>query len=234
MQPDKAAGVMTRQQRMVRIGDLWTRGCTNKTQIAAALGVATYVISKDMKCIMQGWKRENRASLSEQLALRIQMLQAITYEARNGFDRSRQESQEHSATTKTCDTCRGVVVENDDGEREVCPTCSGNGVVVTETIKSSGQSGNPAFLRVAALCTMEVAKLQGHYHPRQDPGLGSVYRTEITNVHNQINIADGGPNPFAKAAPQMILEAKAALARLTESARDVDDEDFNVIEVEAE
>jgi len=205
-QPRQHTNALIRQRRLVRIWDLWTRGCTNKGQIAAALGVSVYLVSKDMKCLMQDWLRQQSMSKTKKLAFRIQQLNSIQYEARIAFDRSRQNAEEHSSVTKTCDECRGMgAVTLDDDVTVECPTCAGKGSVITETVKSRGQAGDASFLRVASMCATEAAKLEGLYHPREDPGLGSVFRAEITNIHNQINIADGGPNPFAKASPQVIL-----------------------------
>lgn len=233
--PAKATKTVIRQQRMTRIWDLWTRGCTNKSQIAAALGTNVNIVTKDMKCIEQEWLRQTRVTMAKQRARRIQQLETIAYEARNAFDRSRQDSQEYSIVTKICEECRGLKeVQVEENVAIECPVCSGKGTISTETVKTHGQAGDASFLRVATTAVMEAGKMSGLYTRENDPVVGSTYRMDVTNIHNEINVADGGHNPFSKASPQAILEAKAALARLTESARDVDEDDPNTIEVEAE
>ena len=80
---------MSRRNRMVRIEDLWLRGCTNKSQIASSLDVSTTTVSRDMKCIEQNWMRTTVLSMQKKLARRVEQLEAIAYVARHGYDVSR-------------------------------------------------------------------------------------------------------------------------------------------------
>lgn len=236
--PDRHQRIILRQQRMAREWDLWTRGCTNKSQIAASMGVAVSTVTRDIDCMQAEALRQGGVSREKQRALRVEQLMAVCYEARNGFDRSRQDSQEYSSVKKTCERCAGmktVIVLDEATNLDTpvdCPTCEGTGSVSIETVKTKGQAGDPSFLRTAQTCITEAAKLDGLYEPRDDPGVGVSHRTAILNIHNEINVADGGSNPFKLAPPEMILEAKAAMARLVEAARDAAEEQ-KTIEVQA-
>lgn len=216
---------MCRLKRLDRLADLWTRGCTSKTQLSAALGVDVSQITKDIKNIQQQWARQSSVSMADKLNRRIQQLESVAYEARNGFDRSREDSQEMVSVRQPCGTCRGegrAVRKDDQLETEVeCPTCDGLGTVLVETVRRRGQAGDAKFLAVAFRCVVEAAKMEGHYTGRgDDPALSYAHRTEIVNIHNQINIADAGPNPFERAPAEKVLQAHAAFLAITESVRD--------------
>lgn len=232
-------GVLTRQQRLNRISDLINRGCTNMSQIAGALGVSVATISLDVKCILRGMERQQRISRDRKRALRVDQLMAVAYESRNGFDRSCKDTQEHISAQKLCMQCGGMkvhIVTDDDSGLDTpvdCMVCSGTGFVTEKTVKRKRKkAGDPAFLRIAQVCIREAAKLEGLYPPKDDPGKQQDHRDAAVLIHNEINIADGGHNPFKLAPPEMVLEAKAAMARLTEAAREADEE-RRTIEVEA-
>ncbi len=229
--PD-ADNCMPRRQRMIRIMDLWTRGCTSKSQIAAAVGVTPIVVSRDLKCLMRGWIRESSLEMREKLELRTQQLMAIAYEARHSFDVSKMPQRQVHRVEKDCDYCLGIgSVDYDDGIEITCPGCGGGGKTVTETVKVTESCGDAQFLKVAEHCVVEAAKLEGLYQRGEDdPARSSTYLRTITNIHNSINITDGGSNPFANAPVELLIKAKAAMALLTESARDEDVIDAEVVE----
>lgn len=230
-----------RTKRLVIVQDLYTRGMSNERKLAAATGVAVSTISKDLAIIRREWMQETVKDMREQLELRTQQLLAIAYQARHAFDISQQPLQEIKTQRATCEACKGEgsttrpdpvddgLYNDDDDNSNDCSACGGTGDVVTESVSTRQHAGDARFLAVATKCIVEAAKMGGLYIGSQDPAHDATHLSTVNIIHNTLNVQDGGSNPFLKASPQRLLEAKAALAACME-----EDDDANVIDVEVE
>lgn len=180
------------------------------SELAARFGVTESTIIADRQYIMKKWwpREECQTTLSERekQAETYKLLRAMAIES---FKRSKQDKEEITTRfdDKVCEDCNGT------GRLPQCKclNCDGTGHVTEEVIvrKVTGQAGDASFLREARACTDSICRLLALDKPAEEKITHVVKGTLNHKIEDK----------YADADPEAILEAKAALARLRESAR---------------
>jgi len=201
------------------------RGIVNQHQIGAAFGVSHVTISLDMKRIREEWLEEDKSNAQTKRLVAVHRMLSLLRECRNGFDRSKQDSQEvHVRHRKErCQACSGTGMK--DGKEDTgewCEICDGEGEVDTEvtTTVVKGQPGDPRFLRVAQAVMVEMNRLEG-LHPRSR-GKNQL-RQFNTIAGDTLHLHLGSEHErYLHASMDTIIEAKTAMSKLLKEAEKYD------------
>lgn len=205
-----------RRARLVKIEESILRGYTNQNDLAAKFGVTQQQISNDLREIHDTWKREGIDKTKERRRLRVKQLEYVIQLAHNAFqvsrgDVERGETEKH----EVCKDCEGMGVKEGDW----CDACDGNGFIksVSLTIKKQGQAGDPNWLAIIKNCNAEINRLEGNYTP---PVKRIQKNTTVSGavLHAGLTAKDG--NLYLLASGDDIIQAKVALERLKQSAKE--------------
>jgi hypothetical protein len=131
---------------------------TNQTRIAAALGVTQATISTDVHAILNNWIVIDPAIARMRRMRRIKQLEELLQEALEGFDASKGDEHEPRVLKKPCVACAGAGADPDEPR---CTRCKGRGYTTTATLRRTGRTGDPEYLRVARDCVVACARLEG-------------------------------------------------------------------------
>lgn len=203
---------LERYERLQRMNPLIAQGGYSLAELSARFGVTSAQIMQDKDYIINHWWKSERQEEVKLLRIqRITELEQIKRRALESYHRSRQDKEE--VTTRydnvLCEDCNGT------GRLPQCKclNCDGTGRVNEEVVtrKVSGQAGDSPFLEVARKCTVEIAKMEALYaQPEVKVQHVVSGGAEITMTIEQ---------KYKEADPELIIQAKAALARLEESAK---------------
>jgi hypothetical protein len=208
-------GVLSRDRyvRLQKLNPLLAQGTYTLTELAARFGVSTPIIMGDRDYIYENWwKSEHREEVAELRLQRVKELEYIKRLALESYHRSRQDKEE--VTTRydkvECDECKGT------GRLPKCKciACEGLGYVMEEIItrKVTGSPGDCAFLELARKTTMDLCKLEALF---KDPEV-KVQHVVSADVRHSVRLEE----KFADVDPELILQAKIALARLEQAAKE--------------
>lgn len=209
-----APGTITleRYERLQRMNPLIAQGGYSLQELAARFGIAVPVAKADKDYIISHWWKSERQEEVKLLRIqRITELEQIKRLALESYHRSRQDKEE--ITTRydnvLCEDCNGT------GRLPQCKclNCDGTGRVNEEVVtrKVSGQAGDSPFLEVARKCTVEIAKMEALYA-----------QPEVKVQHvisGEASVVMTIEQKYKEADPELIIQAKAALARLEESTK---------------
>ena len=209
-----APGTITleRYERLQRMNPLIAQGGYSNQELSARFGVSPEMIAIDKDYIIKNWWASERNEEVKLLRVqRIAELEQIKRLALESYHRSRQDKEE--ITTRydnvLCEDCNGT------GRLPQCKclNCDGTGRVNEEVVtrKVSGQAGDSPFLEVARKCTVEIAKMEALYA-----------QPEVKVQHvisGEASVVMTIEQKYKEADPELIIQAKAALARLEESAK---------------
>lgn len=179
------------------------RGVCNEADLAYIFHVTEEVIHERIQIIKRNWRHNLGKSSKGERARRIRQLDLIIETAWASFERSRQDEEEVSTTSRNCPDCNG----SGEDENTQCPTCEGTGKQTVETRKIRGQAGDPAFLRVVKEAVVEITKLQGLY-PRQQ---GSKLQAVIGKLNDDGTMRAMISTVYADAPADQIIRALAVL-----------------------
>jgi hypothetical protein len=179
-------------------------------ELAARFGVSIATILLDREYIQTKWwaREEDERTISERMK-QVEFLKMTRRLAIESYHRSRKDEEE--ITTKfndvPCDSCNGT------GKLPLCKCldCDGTGRKTEEVVqrKVRGQAGDASFLSEARRCTETICKLMGLNAPERV----AIQHVVKGSVEHTIELEE----KYRKADPELILQAKAALARLEES-----------------
>ena len=197
-------------KRRRRVEDYLLRGLTDQNSMSVALGVSQGTISLDVKEIHGRWLREEIKVSRLKRSRRVKQLEFAAQQAIDAWERSKQNAEEISTvyTPRKCADCKGTGIQ-DEITGNWCLTCNGDGKVMTEVVtkKIRGQVGDAVQLRLFKECVVEAAKIEGSYVRKaaaKSNGEGG-----SLGINIQLDLS--------KAPPDLLLQAKAAYLRLTES-----------------
>lgn len=209
-----APGTITleRYQRLQRMNPLIAQGGYSLQELATRFGIAVPVAKADKDYIISHWWKSERQEEVKLLRIqRITELEQIKRLALESYHRSRQDREEVTTRydDKLCEDCNGT------GRLPQCKclNCDGTGRINEEIVsrKVSGSAGEAAWLEVARKCTVEIAKMEALYA-----------QPEVKVQHvisGEASVTMTIEQRYKEADPELIIQAKAALARLEESAK---------------
>ncbi len=210
-----APGCLSRERyiRLQKLNSLFASGSYTLTELATRFGVSVPVILGDRDYIYENWwKSEHREEVAEARFQRVKELEHIKKLALESYFRSRQDKEE--VTTRydkvECEECKGT------GRLPKCKciACEGLGYVIEEVVtrKIAGQAGDCAFLETARKVTLDICKLEALF---KDPEV-KVQHVVSANVRHSVQLEER----FAGVDPELILQAKVALARLEQASKE--------------
>ena len=180
-------------------------------ELAVRFGVSKDTIINDRVYIMSNWWRmEECEATREERLKQVEFLKMTRRLALESYHRSRQDKEEITTRydDKLCEDCNGT------GKLPLCKclNCEGTGHVTEEVVqrKISGQAGDASFLAEARRCTEAICKLMGLNKPVEER---HHYIVE-GNVDHEFIVDE----KYEHVDPLLIIEAKAAMARLEEAA----------------
>jgi hypothetical protein len=182
--------------------------------IAAKLKCSTATISNEVQAIFDQWAAEDAITTKQRIAFRVKQLELAAWEALEGFERSKQNAEtiRKEFERQPCKTCKGGT--NPPKGKAKCGTCGGTGEILVENITKSttGQSGDPAFLKTYIEAVREAGRVQGlyayikaKYSHRKKPR--QVYETHI---HADVD--------WSRVPSEQLLQVKYACAKAIESS----------------
>lgn len=189
------------------------RGIKNQSEIASAFGISKVQVCKDMAEIRKSWMKRDPDAKEQLGKERVVQLESLLQKAVNAFDRSRID-EEFRVVAAQCDRCGGTGLHDKDGISEPCRSCNGQGKIVTQTTVTRESPGDPAFLKIAKDCIVEMGKLQGLY-PEKAGSLtvGSVRTiTETEGVGGAVR--EQVEQMYVSAPRDLLLAAMSALDNL--------------------
>jgi len=191
---------------------LIAQGGYSLQELAARFGVTPAMIAIDKDYIIKHWWASERNEETKLLRVqRIAELEQIKRLALESYHRSRQDKEEIKTRYDNvlCEDCNGT------GRLPQCKclNCDGTGRVNEEVVtrKVSGSAGESSWLEVARKCTVEIAKMEALY---AQPEV-KVQHVISGEVSHSLSLEER----FKEADPELIIQAKAAMARLTESVK---------------
>ena len=201
-----------RFERLQKLNSLFAQGGYTMTELASRFGVTPAIIARDRDFIRDNWWREeeNKKTRDKRLQ-RLKELEQVKRLALESYHRSRQDREELTTRyDKTlCEECNGT------GKlpKCTCLNCEGIGYVTEEIItrKVSGTPGDAAFLNVAKSVVVEMCKLEALH---KQPEL-KVQHVISGGVRHSVDIEQR----YKDVDPELVIQAKAALARLEEAAK---------------
>ncbi len=205
-------GCLTKERyiRLQALNPLLAQGTYTMQELATRFGVNINVICGDRDYIYENWwKSEHREEVEDERARRIKELEYIKRLALESYFRSRQDHEETTTRydKRICEECEGT------GKlpKCTCINCEGLGYVMEEIItrKISGQAGDNAFLQTARAITLDVCKMQALF---KNPEV-KVQHVVSANVHHTVALEE----KYEDVDPELILQAKIALARLEQA-----------------
>lgn len=190
---------------------LWT-GITNQAALARKFGVSNVQIHRDIKLIKEQWAQEDSQNRAQKKRLRISQLERIAAISFAAFERSKGNDKERTITRKNegCNACQGLG-ELANGNK--CRACEGQGVITSEVVteRTRDHVADPSWLQLAKACFVEAAKIEGLQEKT------TTTKVEGAVLHAKLDQEAEG-SEWLNADPQAVIEAKAALARLNQSA----------------
>jgi hypothetical protein len=174
------------ESRRLKAAELYLRGTTSLTRIAAELGVHKSQISRDFKIIKARWRDQYTADLNTAKQRELAKLDGLEATAWQAWERSCQDAETlHS----------GVLKGRTNKDGKPLPD-------VQKSYKTvHGQTGDARFLELVHSCIAQRCKILGLMPNRPDFAGGSV------------NVATTGPVVFY--IPQNGRDSSAAAAALT-------------------
>jgi len=202
---------LERFERLQKLNPILAQGGYTLVDLAARFGVTVTMIAADRDYIMDNWWREDECtSTKDKRLLRIKELEQIKRYALESYIRSRLDKEEVTTRydKKPCEECNGT------GRLPQCKclNCDGIGYVCEEVIsrKVSGNPGEAAFLSVAKNCVIEICKMEALYKRPE------VKVQHVISGNAQFKKVSG---IFDEVDPNLIIEAKAAIARIEDAAK---------------
>lgn len=208
-------GAISRERyvRLQQLNPLLASGSYTITELANRFGVNPGIIHADREYIYENWwKSEHREEVADARLQRVKELEHIKKLALESYHRSRQDKEE--VTTRydktICDECQGT------GKlpKCTCIACEGLGYVMEEVItrKIAGQAGDCSFLETARKVIIDICKLEAL---AKDPEI-KVQHVVSGDVRHSVELE----KRFTDVDPELIIQAKLALARLEQASKE--------------
>jgi DnaJ-class molecular chaperone len=208
-------GAISRERyvRLQKLNPLLASGAYTLAELANRFGVNPGVIYADREYIYQNWwKSEHREEVAEARLQRIKELEHIRKLALESYHRSRQDKEEVTTRfdKKECDECGG----SGKLPKCTCIACEGLGYVMEEvmTRKVQGQPGSCEFLEEARKITIDICKIEALF---KDPEV-KVQHVVSGDVKHSVELE----KRFTDVDPELIIQAKLALARLEQASKE--------------
>jgi hypothetical protein len=209
-----AAGIMKaeRFRRLRILNPIFATDNYVLPELAARFGVSVQTILNDREYIQKKWwtKEENEATLGER-EKQAQFYKMLRHELYESWKMSRKGKEKITSrfVDKECDECHGT------GRLPQCKclNCDGTGHVTEEIItrEVDGSPGDVSYAREARACTDSICKLLGLNKP--------VVEKIEHHVDHEHKVSLDLSEKYRNADPEAVLAAKAAIARLEESAK---------------
>lgn len=153
-------------------------GVRSSTELAEAFGVSERDMKHHMTMVKRAWRENpplNGKEYEEIRGMRIRQLEQIMTMAHEEYVRSCNVKEEVTIVRRLCPDCNGTQVDEiRPGEVVPCATCLGEGDVVQETRKFTGQTGNAAYLRVMRDCVESMGRFDGSITPATNTRIGLI------------------------------------------------------------
>ena len=205
---------IARRKRLVKLDIMLLKGTSSQEEMAAAFGVSQSTICQDIKLIKKRWLEADGEKARAKRAKRIKQLELAAQLAITSFERSRNDAEEITTTTRmeACPRCNGRGETTDHDE---CPHCKGKGEKEMEvtTRKIKGNPGDAAFINTYRDCVKESAKLEALY-PRHQ-----AVKRKRSGPSQHLHLHANGQGAYDNVSSATILAAKEALENLKAEAR---------------
>lgn len=150
--------------RRKRVREDILAGRTNVRLLADKYGVSKTTIRNDMEHVFGKWASADATMYKNderRRQVRVAQLTNVLTKAVESFERSLDPKEKITIhkVSKKCEVCRGRGKVKD----LECEACEGVGriKVISETVETTGSSGDPTFLNVVRNCVNDIAKLEG-------------------------------------------------------------------------
>ncbi len=202
-------GTLTRERydRLQKLNHLLAQGTYSMDELATRFGVGKQTILNDTNYIYQKWwVSEHREEVRDARLQRVKELEYIKRLALESYSRSRKDKEQVVTRyeKEECEECGGT------GRLPKCKciACEGIGYTLAEVVsrKVEGQAGDNAFLETARKVTMDICKLEALF---KQPEV-KVQHVISGDVRHTVDLEE----KYRDVDPELILEAKVALARL--------------------
>lgn len=169
------------------------RGETHVRTLAGKYDVSIATIRKDMEHVYSKWAQADAQmykSDQQRRQTRVQQLTSVLTKAVESFERSTEDKEKivvHKVNKK-CTVCNGRGINK---KEEGCEACEAKGriTVVSETVESTGQAGDPSFLNVVRNCVKDIAQLEGLLSTRIEQS-GTVTHDLLIHLVNEVENND--------------------------------------------
>jgi hypothetical protein len=209
----KRLATRVKAKHMSRVGDMMLSGHTDKSKMAAALGLSPRTVANYMDEIRRDWLNSDKRSFAMKVVNRVRQCELAMQESFEAFKRSQQNEVE-TRVVLSAERCRAQGCENGmvNGE-EWCEECGGNGTVDVETTTTRvrGQAGDSSLLNAFIKAVAEAAKLEGLYVTRVE---------ERRTIDKAVMHLNG--NQWSEASSEVLLKARRVLDGLRNGTKVID------------